>query len=202
VWLDLHGGSTLEELAPCVFAYETKNSLTNVRLKSILSAISVEYPVLCPPGTWLKADTIENKIAYLIFESGDRGRREKVNINQQLLWVRQTLADLNMLDNFKNVHKKQMHAYHRLQSVFAPKFGLWMPQVRAGQMVKKGDVIATLCHCRDISSCHCDSPWMEKQSLIVSPISGVLLWQTVKSIANRGDEMAAVAGEYKSLKLK
>jgi uncharacterized protein len=108
VWIDLHSGATDEMLTPFVCAYQTGNIKVDQMTQSIIQTINSDTAVCQLIKPWQKIfDIAKNNCSFLIFESGDSGKRNPIDINRLVEWATGVLTVTGLIQ--ENNLKKKNH---------------------------------------------------------------------------------------------
>lgn len=144
VWIDLHGASVYERLRPVAMLFETKNKIVNRRTEQIIHALPERLITYEKSGVWGgKPERVAKfGVSYVFSESGDLGAREREWIDIHLERIESVMAVLGMIK--KTIPKTQKHVYRSVQEIHAQKSGLWFPNRKAKQMIKKGMLLGEI----------------------------------------------------------
>lgn len=169
LWIDLHGGSTVEELQPFVWGFSYGDAKTQHKSNQLLSCLGTSTVV---KAYWYKAKEIMKRgIVYIVLESGQMGNVEEAAIHQHVSWVRRILLHWNdtqidayqyyaFIRYYRSVHTGYWQLEHNSSSVSvnnrlgtllslydsyksvyrATKEGIFLWRHRGG-WVKKGDIL-------------------------------------------------------------
>lgn len=179
-WIDLHGGALTEDLIPCVLAYASGNRQVDERTGAIIAAIANQDTVFVRSHGWDKIRRLgQDRISYVICESGCRGRVLKADVDRLTRWTQAALRHLA-----ENPTPGRPVVYRQLSEYRVPPGVWWTPAVAAGDQVLRGDKLGQTV-----------SADRKKVAVIKSGVSGKVLWITTVPSSGAGDAVLAVAGD-------
>ena len=178
-WYDAHGGAITERVNPLLWTWRHKR--TSGFVDALRNASIAEMFVDDTAGFGSGAAVLAKAgCAYVVGESGERGRREDVDIARHVDWMHGVMHALGMLDEAPTPVDQQ--AYRRVSFVMAPCEGIWRPSLVTSMHVQKGDVIG-----------ECFALNGELLKIVHAPTPGVRMWWKDTMALRKGDVVCAVA---------
>ncbi len=142
-WIDLHGGSSNEEIIPYTYFFESANKLVQETTKKLLSTCPTETILLIPPEHWDKPKKIANDgCTYVLNESGYGGKNDTEAIQSHVDFTL-TMVETFFSSNHTFSHKKHT-IYTHPDEYYAQTDGVWSTVLHAGMQIKKGNTIGSL----------------------------------------------------------
>lgn len=176
MWIDLHSGASTEVLAPFVWVWETKQKQMNETVQETIKTLKADRIVLQSRSDIFVENIARKKTTYVLFESGELGKRDKKTIKQHVDWVSQLLSNKGIKKSTKKVN-----IYREVNEIRAEKDGVWVP-LFFGQTVKKHAVLGEV---RSL-----DGKILQK---ITASEHGVFLWRREAMSVKKGDDIYAFA---------
>ena len=142
VWHDMHAGSITEGLHPFVWAYQTGVPESDAFAQSAIRSMPADLFVFERASAQSKAGQLARRgCAYILTESGERGRQDEEAVARHLAWVQQTMRQIGMIEGAAPARSGDPTVLHHVIYDRAPMDGLWRaalpmtPTVRRGQML-------------------------------------------------------------------
>lgn len=177
-WYDAHGGAMTEGLHPFLWAWRgprTSELVSTIR-DARLADVFVDERAHFGSGASLLA---KHGCAYMIGESGQRGRREEADIARHTTWVHGVMHAMGMLDDVASPAAQDV--YSRVAFVTARTEGIWRP-AHSSLTVTKGEVLG---ECVGIDG--------RLLHTVRAPSGGVRLWWKETMALRKGDVLCAIA---------
>lgn len=180
VWLDLHAGAITERLIPYVFAQATGSKAVDEQTKTILRAANFQRMLYEEKDTRSYASKLAKQgISYIIFESGQLGQRNEVDINRHVTWVTRAVASLHS----EHSKRKPIQCYRKVHITLAKQTGRWFPAMIKEKVPRRTN-IGTLKSVDD-----------KTVQTVVAKQDGVLLWSKAVTSCQKDDILIAVASD-------
>lgn len=178
-WYDAHGGAITERVQPLLWTWRHRK--TSAFVDAVRDARLAEMYVDDTAGFASGAAVLARAgCAYVVGESGDRGRRDETDIARHTDWVHGMMHALGMVDVAPQPVAQSV--YTRVAFVFAPGEGIWQPAPVTTTRVAKGDVLGT---CMSIDG--------KTTRVVVAPKQGVRMWWKDTMALRKGDVVCAIA---------
>ncbi|MBM3204542.1 hypothetical protein FJZ48_00995 [Candidatus Uhrbacteria bacterium] len=105
-WIDLHGGAKDEYLKPFIWTWETGVAEIDAFIKKFHHIVSADPIVFEHAGFFSKPKRLACLgCPYIMTESGQLGERNPPDIERHILWVRELMGLMEMMDwEHKNTH--------------------------------------------------------------------------------------------------
>jgi len=141
VWHDMHAGSITEGLHPFVWLYQTGVVDIDAFAGQAIRSMPADLFVYERASAQTKAGQLARRgCAYILTESGERGRREETDVARHLVWVRQTMRQIGMIESEPARRAGDPVVLHSVVYDRAPMDGLWRP-VPMTPTVRRGQVL-------------------------------------------------------------
>lgn len=176
IWIDLHSGASTEVLEPFVWGWETKQKQINEVVKEFVKTIKSERIIFQTKGDAFVENVARKKTAYILFESGELGKRDKKTIKQHIDWVSQLLSEKETKSKLKKVS-----VFKEVREIRAEKDGVWVP-LFFGNTIKKNAVLGEV---RSL-----DGKILQN---VIASENGVFLWRREAMSVKKGDDIYAFA---------
>lgn len=143
--VDMHSGGKYEELTPCLF-YQTRPNVKEISYK-IASATNIPYliPSTASQGHYSYAGTLG--IPAVLLERGYGGLCNKIdveNYKEDLLGILHTFNFITTsISNNISYNNNQFNVKDTIYLESTVQ-GLWYPNIKSGQSIKKGDLLGTI----------------------------------------------------------
>lgn len=179
-WYDLHSGAITEGLQPFLWLYRTRHP-TDALNERIITAKLADVIVEEPSYFGTKAAMLARQgCSYILAESGARGKREAVDIQRHVAWVRGVMSLLGMIDD-PITPVPHVDLYTRVSYFMAPFEGIWRP----------GDIVPEVEDGTLLGTCTRLDAKASKQ--VFAQHSGIRLWWKETMALRKGDVLAALA---------
>ncbi len=144
-WYDMHAGAITEGLRPFLWLYRTGVRETDMAAQGLCAAAGAERVVFERAHPLSKAARLAHRgCAYAIAESGQRGSRERADVDRHLAWARAMMRVLGMIEGGPGPAAGPGIVLTSLMFERAPFDGIWRPAGAFGH-INKGDVIGACC---------------------------------------------------------
>jgi uncharacterized protein len=148
--VELHGGDIPEALTPIIHAPSTGDPAVDEKIQAMACAYNV--PLICtspinnpadPPHSAYEVMAARGKPS-ILSESGQQGILKMEEAETHLAGLRNILVHLGMLPGtvVDTVARKYLEDYTAVRSTLD---GMWYPAVSLNDVIKKGQVIGTIC---------------------------------------------------------
>ncbi|TAK04270.1 hypothetical protein EPO34_03965 [Patescibacteria group bacterium] len=183
-WLDLHDGAFAERLRPFVWTWETGAAAADAFTAACLAKLPCERFVREKAARGSKPSRLaEVGCAYVLSESGERGRRDPEAIARHLCVAEGIMAILGLSRTpTPDPRPLTPRTFRRLSYLSAPADGLWRPVPLSGTL-RKGDLLG---HAVSVDG---------KARPLRSPATGVPLWWKETMRMRKGEVLCAIGVE-------
>jgi predicted deacylase len=172
LWIDLHGGSSVEELNPFIWGFPYGSKKIQKTLFHLLSHVPAQHKVIAP---WLKAKEVAKQgIVYIILESGQEGRIDEFAIHQHIQWVTSLLSSFDSETIVPFVYHSSVYY------CIAGYTGMWQLQHKS-DVIDSNDVLGRLV-----------SFDTHRPQQIYSKVKGTFLWRHKGGWVKKGDILYAI----------
>lgn len=188
--IDLHSGDSIEDLYPYVFYHKSGNLDVDNKSAWMANSYGLEYIAtteLTGSGTSDKGNfyssVSEMGIPSIQPEVGGLGLLKENMVKIHYQGVRNVLIGLNMItgqiDKVNKMNQVKLERFLRLRSQYD---GIFYPNIRPGQRIKKDEVLAKITDYRS-----------EKELAIFNAEEdGVVLWVIASPAVKQGDALMAI----------
>ncbi len=177
-WYDAHGGAITERVNPLLWTWRHKQ--TSSFIDALRDAQLANVFVDDNAGFGSSASILAKAgCAYVVGESGERGRREEVDIARHTDWMHGVMHTLGMIDEAPTVVAQEV--YRHVSFIFAPAEGMWRPSAVTSMRVQKGDVIG---ECYGLDG--------KLLKIVHAPTPGVRMWWKDTMALRKGDVVCAI----------
>ncbi len=184
LWLDLHGGSRNETLAPCLWAGETKIKNIDQDVQRFIAAFTPQFGIferrLIPVGKDVALARMGCR--YIVGEAGGSGRRLEKDIRQHESWITAALGFMGMMASKNPSRRIASMIYQNVDYITSKKPGCWFPADTTMRVVGKGEPLGVV---RSLDG--------GKTETIRATHAGQLLWVKDGMRALPTDDLAAIA---------
>ena len=184
VGIDLHTGAFNRCNHP-----QIRCDATNSRTLSLAKAF--DAPVIINSNLRdgsLRTSMISANIPIILFEAGEILRFDENNIKIGVEGILNVMATIGMIKSRKKPRHKKPFIALSSSWLRAPQSGIYIPLVKLGKSVKKGDIVGEI-----------SNPFGDNKVLIKAHENGVIIGISKLPLANKGDALFHIACE-KSLK--
>lgn len=177
LWLDLHGGALTESLLPFVWSGRSGVKTVDERIHTIVSSYAEPVVYEVKPSLVQIGQLARRGTAYILFESGEGGKRSSIDSHRHMQWVRQAIE---LFTQKKQKQSKQV--YEQVRAIVAQRSGLWRMAISQEKVIQKNALLGVL------SSVSGD--YVQR---IIARESGWLLWYKNGMSVHKGDTLVAFA---------
>lgn len=189
LWLDLHGGSRTETLAPCLWAGETKNAKIDQDVRKFIAVHSAQFGIFKHNLFPLGKDVALARMGcrFIVGEAGRSGPRREADIRQHEAWIAAALEDLGLVRTDELLRQQSSTnsssiLYSNVNYIRCRKPGLWYPANMTIRVVAKGETLGVVLSLDG-----------KKTETIRASHTGQLLWVKDGLRALPTDDLAAIA---------
>lgn len=143
--LDLHSGSVMEPLTPCLFFPNTAGDVVRQAAKAAAYATDIPYLIASTATTGhysYAANAL--KIPGLLLERGHSGLCKESWVEAYYRDIRLLLRHLAVYPYDDNREVCPKKVFHKTIYLSALQAGLWVPAITANQAVKEGDLLGRM----------------------------------------------------------
>ncbi len=176
--IDLHSGDINESLFPLVFFPAIGEENINRKSLEAAKALSVPYRVKSTAKNGLYSWAVQKGIPSLLLERGCGGLWTEDEVSKSINDVYRIMQYLKIIDGeYKSINQTEI-----TEAVYeeAKENGFWYPDVKAGQVIKKGSVLGVL---RSYSD--------GKETEITAQFDGIVLYFTTSLGVRDGEALVA-----------
>jgi predicted deacylase len=202
VVMDLHAGDANEALEPYIAAILTGDSARDHRTMQLAFASGFPQIIrarrsatLPPPGTptSLTNAAATLRIPVLATESGELGRTDHVSVQRHVDAVLNTLRALDMVPQAARATRRAgttVTVIESTMSAAATADGFWTPVVRAGDRVKRGQLLGRIV-----------DRYGRELAELLAPAESRIIYLTVTPPVRRGESIASFAVRERRLRV-
>lgn len=175
IWIDLHGGSTDEELRPFVWLYKSKQ--TDIRTTQQQFLNTTRSPIVVyDHNPFMKYSLFLDvaHITHVLMECGDQGRVRQKDITTLTYWIDDALRAFGVVSSTSKKGSAP-NVYGTVRYVVAPYDGFWQQNPHSGKTL--GVLVSA-----DL-----------KQRKEIPALNKHVLWKYIGPFCYRGDVIAAYA---------
>lgn len=177
LWLDLHSGALTENLSPFVWSGRSGVKVVDERIQAIVASFSEPVLYELQPSLVKVGQLARRGTAYILFESGEGGKRTPVDRDRHVNWVRRAIDSFVLPQQ-----RRSKQVYQQLHAFVARKNGMWYPATIQNNVVKTNDLLGEVF----------DTSGKGVQK-VVAQETGRLLWYKNGLAAQKGDTLVAYA---------
>ncbi|AMV41761.1 succinylglutamate desuccinylase/aspartoacylase family protein [Paraburkholderia caribensis] len=137
-FIDMHSGDSNEDLSPFAFFHES-----SVPAKFLATQFGLPYMVGTEQPGFSCVEASRHGIPSILVEAGRSGRVEEAHVEQLLSGVRRVMCSIGMMgESLAETYPSPREL--KLEVVRARFSGLWYPELKAGDVVRKGEALGRL----------------------------------------------------------
>lgn len=175
IWIDLHGGSTDEELHPFIWIYKSKHE--DIRAEQQVFLNTTHSPVIvCDRNPFMNYSSFLDTahIVHILMECGDQGGTRQKDIHTLTSWIDDALRAYGVLPGTLK-KRRPSNEYASVRYIVAPYDGFW-------QQNHHSDKTLGVLMSADL-----------KQQTEIAALNEHMLWKNTGPFCYRGDVIAAYA---------
>lgn len=143
-YLDLHGGDLNESLTPYVYYPGVASDSVIEQSREVAEILNVEYMVKSSATTGAYNSAAIRGIPSILIERGGCGLCPQDLVKEYKSDVMRALQKLEVLDGFEESDRTPHELDKRIAYIDSNNDGLWVPAVKKGEKVKKGQILGTI----------------------------------------------------------
>ncbi|MDS0526883.1 M14 family metallopeptidase [Clostridium sp. SHJSY1] len=179
-YIDLHGGDLNEIVMPYVY-YPGKGSDEVIKAScEVAKKLNVNYRVKSSATTGAYNSAAILGVPSVLIERGGAGLWNKKDVSEYEKDVYSVLAYYNIIENSylnEDIKQKEITNVIYVDSEFN---GCWYPDVKPGEVIKKGQVLGVIQDC-----------FGKEINTYISQVNGVVLYMTVSLAIKKGNSLIA-----------
>lgn len=163
-YLDLHGGDLHENLNPYVYYPGIAEESVIEESRKVAEVLNVEYMVRSSATSGAYNSAAIRGIPSLLIERGGCGLCPQDLVREYKRDVIKALRKLKVIDGFIESEKKPHELDEAIYYIDSNSDGLWIPSIKKGERVKKGQVLGTI---RDYFGNYIETYYAESDAIIL-----------------------------------
>ncbi|MCF2639297.1 succinylglutamate desuccinylase/aspartoacylase family protein [Fusobacterium varium] len=178
-FIDVHGGDLFEEVMPFIYAPGIGEREIIDFSHEVASNISLPIRVRSKASTGAYNSAAIQGIPALLIELGGNGNIKNENLIKYKKCLKEFLSYLEIIkyDSLEKIEQKEIIEAKYLES---PCDGYWYPKFKAGDFIKKGDILG------EIKDCFGNELYTFK-----AEFDGIILYQTISLAIPKDDPLVA-----------